>query len=1345
MIKYLSKKLVKTVAIVALAGLTGVVEAQSWSQAGPIYNAGRSRNMIVDKNDASGNTMYVGSASSGLFYTNDGGVNWSAVPLTNNQLNISYIAQAADGKIYVATGEGFLRPGQKLKAQAGTGLYRVNGTNLDLVASSTLVGTVINRVACSPSSANIIALATNKGIMVSTDGGTSFNIAPGTTPSSTLVSGQDVKFDNSGILYCSQGNETAIGPAAAAEASKVYKSSDNQLSSFSQLTTLNSPLLQNDIYGRIELAIAPSNNSVIYASCASKFAGNSAPASPNLKGLFVSYDAGATWGLILQGSSQLDPLMNGENFGTVVIGGTAASGDYAQVIKVDPFDSDQLYIGSYQFYYWKRTGGPNSNPVGTWTKKGVTFIPNSQFFLARNIHDIEFIKSGNSISKFFFVTDAGIYRSTDVLNGTFGLTSFQPFYKGLITGQFNSVSIERFPLSAGNSNSAPGTQVIPYSGFIGGTGGNGLNYFSGNYPNVTQESVYSSGDVYQSEFSKILPSAAYFTQGAGKLFRSTDVKSSDPVQVDLLVNSRLQTIVPFDNTTYNATGTPFKMWETYGQTTVNPDSAVFYNDSLRFAASMIGVSTLTTQTTFSFSAARSSSSALIDSIAIRTGTVLLPLSGSAANAPGFTGTDKKDIMIKLSNTYTVPSAGTTTPAILQQTGPVVPGNTSVVLNQTSLLDNITVTFTAPPFATKTQSSSASVPDFAAYYRVFCTVFYKIPAGSTVTVVDDKISTKTATYSAVLTNSLSWQYGNSQPAYTITATNTVGVTNPTFVAMPGNISSTPSSSPSIIVRPITTTNYSIYAYGTYTTSAKPVTYTINAVPAGTASISNPTYNLQPGNVTQTTTAFVVTPTTTTNYTITETGTGTLTSQDTYSTVNSSTYNLMPGNVNQSTPVFTVTTPTTGPTTYTLLGLSSNTAIGANTSTTSILPLVTTSNNIGYFLAAVPPNNKPVKMEMGTSARMAMGYGANVYVSNAPLSLNNPLSLINVSADKCLTTDAAGNKLTGASNTVAVSGTVTALEWSKNGTELYYATNDALSGNKFLYRVSYLDALLDSTAKSYSGKLHTNVFTFSNTVAPDGTKHNPRSPYRTALLGGPYTKIITGISVTNDDKAIAVTFDDPSGTKIMYSTVADVRKCNSTNVALVSKNGTGLPTTKLYCSLMEKSDNKKVFVGTDFGVYRTDDITAATPTWVDANNNQLPPLQVFDLKQQVMRSWDCYNSGAILAATNGRGVWINKDYQVNYYVGVDEVPAAKSENNMSLYPNPTNGDVFVTFAAVDGESATLSIMDINGRVVKTENLGKLNAGGDLTYSFQTTDLASGMYIVNVNGTSGAKRVAKLIVTK
>jgi hypothetical protein len=1332
MIKYLSKKLVKAFAVVALAGLSGVVDAQpfNWSQAGPVYNAGRSRNMIVDKADPSGNTLYVGSASSGVFYSNDGGVNWSAVTLAGNKLNVSYIAQAADNKIYVATGEGFLRPGQKLKAQAGTGLYVINGTNLDLVAPASMVGTVINRVACSPQSPLKIALATNKGILTSTDGGLVFTVLSG-PPTATTCIGQDVKFDSNGILYASAGNENSTSPAAAAEFSKVYKSTDNNISALTPITTMTSSLLQADNYGRIELAIAPSNNNVIYASAATKYAGSAAPASATTKGLFVSYDAGASWGLILQGSPQLDPLGNG---------GSLASGDYAHVITVDPFDADRIYVGGYQFYYWKRTGGPNSNPVGTWTQKGLTFAFNTQLFLAANIHDIKLITSGTTIDKFFFITDAGIYRSTDVLTGLFGTTSFQPFYKGLITGQFNSVSIERYPLA--NVPTSNSQSVTPFTGFIGGTGGNGLNYFSGNFPLVTNEVVWGSGDIYQSEFSKILPNAAYYTAGSGKLFRSTDVRTSAPTQIDLLSNAKLQTIVPYDNTTYNVTGTPFKLWENYGQTAASPDSMVFYNDTLRFSASMIGVQTLTTQTTFTFSAARPNQFALIDSIVVRTGTVVLPIGGPTKDAPAFIGSDKKDINIAFVDTYTAPAIGTATPPIKSQNGPVVTSSTSVVLNSTTLLDNISVTFTAAPFLAKTTASYQSVPDAAAYYRVFCTVFYKYKAGDVVTVVDDKISTKTYSYSTTLTQPLNWDYSTSLTSFTMgAAASSSAVSNPTYVLTPGNTA--PSSNPVFTVAPITTTNYTLTTYGGYTVAARSVTYTINAIPSGTV-VPTPSYVLTPGNITQTTTAFVVTPTTTTNYTISEVGTGTITGSTTFSTVNSSTYNLMPGNVNQSTPVFTVAvTPTNAGATYTLLGLSSNTAIGANTSTVATPVAATSFSTFGYFAAPIGANNKPVKIANVVSARIAMGYGANVYVSNAPLSLNNPLSMINVSSNKCLTTDAAGNKLSGASNTVAISGTVTALEWSKSGTELYYATNDLLSGTKALYRVSYIDALMDSTAKNYSGKLHTNVFTFSTTNAPDGTKNNPRSPYRTALLGT-YTSVVTGISVTNDDKAIAVTFDDVAGTKIIYSGAADVRKCNSTNVNFAPKNGSGLPASKIYCSLMEMSDNKKVFVGTDLGVYYTSDITAGSPSWADANNSQLPVLQIFDLKQQVMRPWDCYNSGIIYAATNGRGIWSNKNFLAPpYYVGVEELET-KRENNLSLYPNPTNGDVFVAFNSNEGETAIISVMDINGRIVKQEKLGKLSSG-EATYTLDTKELSSGMYIVSINSDMGTKRVAKLIVTK
>jgi hypothetical protein len=48
------------------------------------------------------------------------------------------------------------------------------------------------------------------------------------------------------------------------------------------------------------------------------------------------------------------------------------------------------------------------------------------------------------------------------------------------------------------------------------------------------------------------------------------------------------------------------------------------------------------------------------------------------------------------------------------------------------------------------------------------------------------------------------------------------------------------------------------------------------------------------------------------------------------------------------------------------------------------------------------------------------------------------------------------------------------------------------------------------------------------------------------------------------------------------------------------------------------------------------------------------------------------------------------------------------------------------------------------VKQENFGKLFAG-ETNFVFDTADLTTGVYIVNVSGTSGIKRVAKLIVTK
>jgi hypothetical protein len=1147
----------KVIGLAVLTGLSVFIQAQSdfsWSQAGPVYNSGRSRNLVVDKRDPSGNTLFTGSASSGVFKTINGGALWSPLNDQGRVRNISYMAQGSDNTIYVATGEGFLRAGQALKAQVGTGLYILQGDTLALREPASNVGTIINRIACR-TNANVVALATNKGIFVSKDGGAFFNTG---IPTTSLTSGQDVKFDQSGTLYCSIGNEKSF---TGSPSSQIYKSNDNSsYTSFAPITPTSSAL-GTPKYGRIELAIAPSNDNVIYASIARK-ATNPVDNSASLNGLFVSYDAGQNWGLILQGGGPLDPMTDE---------GPTASGDYAQAILVNPTNSDQLIFGSYKLYLFQRTGGSNSSPTGIWNRISQSF---SSFFspsyLHENIHDIKIIGSGAS-AKFYFVTDAGIFRSVDlaaaISNGS-TFPSYQPFYKGLVTGQFNSVSIQAFP---SGTVATTGT-ITANNAFIGGTGGNGLTYFDGIFPLASQETNYSSAEIYNAEFSKILPNAAYFTSGtANGLFRITDVRSAQPDRI--FVNTYSGSIsrltpagVAFANEATNPAGNPFKLWENYGQVQNPPDTLVFYNDSLRVSTGISGgIPTLTTQTTFTFSSGRPNKFALIDSIAIRTGTVLAETPSSPV-PPQFSGNDRKDIFIKLANNYTV-SSGITNPPVSLRVGPAAAA--SVTLDAGSGLDNIAVTFTSPPFLSKTTPSFTGVPDASVYYKVFATIFYKYKVGDSITIKDNSISTKNLTYSFALTKPLRWS-----------------------LASPN--------------------------------APKPIPAPTNQVQKVAARIS------------------------------------------------------------------------------------------------ARIALVYQSSKI---TGGVPPA---------------------VLVSKAPLSLNEPLNLVRVSQSGCLTTDANGAPT---NTTIKIIGKPILLEWSKRGTELFYATD-----SNRLYRVSNIGMILDNSPSSYSGKLNTDIFTFSD--PPNTTTVNPRSPYRTTLLGT-FTKPITSISIDKNDSAILLTFNDPSGMNVSYSK-NNILKSDFSNINFSSKTSPVLANLTTYCSLIIKDTAKvaqQVLIGTDNGLFYTNNIRAQTPTWTQAidkqlaKGNQLPNVQIFDIKQQTLEPWNCYNSGQIYVATNGRGIWTNKKYYTGFefVTGLDELPGnATTENNLVIYPNPTNGNVNVSFNSIDGETAAVSVMDINGRVVKMENLGKLISGQG-SYSFETNDLSAGMYIVNVSSSSGIKRVAKLIVSK
>ncbi|MBL7918179.1 MAG: hypothetical protein JNM96_07260, partial [Bacteroidia bacterium] len=584
-------KLVGAFLVALFTGVEISAQTYNWSPAGPVLSAGRSRNMVVDKNN--NNVLYVGSVSSGIFESTDAGANWFPLDDQGSVRNISYLAQAADGTIYAGTGEGFLRLTARQRALVGTGLYKLLSNNtLQLVMDSATLGTVITRVACHPLDANKIAVAGNKGLFVSIDGGASFTKASGAiAPTATALT---VAYDGQGNLLATTTSVTTGGGV------RMYRSIGGGAADFTDITPI-STLLPNSNYGRIEFAVSNGNSATIYASIAKPTNPNLNTSSASLYAFFVSKDAGINWTMILEGSPQLDPLSSG---------GSSNSGDYAHCVLVNPLNENQVFIGSYKFYSWtKNATGPEG--VGTWIRYGSELAFNSPVYLRQNIHDIKVTTSGSSISKFYFVTDAGIYRSTDFL------TSFQPFFKGLSTAQYNSISIARYPKSANTSNT-----LTPYSGYIAGTAGNGLGFFSGNYPAVTNEFNYLSGDINGVQYSLLSPNTVFASNFTGNLYLASDILTNEPnimqashlaskcnsepaiTQIDFrgITNGGTTTDDIYTNNSYSVIGTPFKLWEstkTIGTPTNSwantIDSTLFYNDSVRVLIPL----TSTVETVFS--------------------------------------------------------------------------------------------------------------------------------------------------------------------------------------------------------------------------------------------------------------------------------------------------------------------------------------------------------------------------------------------------------------------------------------------------------------------------------------------------------------------------------------------------------------------------------------------------------------------------------------------------------------------------------------------------------------------------------------------------------------------------
>ena len=298
----------------------------SWRFKGPDNVGGRTRALAIDKQDTT--HLMAGAVSGGLWDSFNGGVTWQPYDPDFKISNVSSIAQGSDGTFYVATGSRFDGSGNTKNLGSdfvGTGLFKLtgNGNSQLLVGPSADFNynaewSTIEEVVVDPRNPQRIFAAMNRGLRESTDGGVTW-----TNPIGLTAGCRDIAMSDDGKILVAYSNS-------------IYVSTDDGAT--------YTPTVFSGA-SRIELAIAPSNTNIMYASIA---ASNSC-----LFGVYRSSDAGTTW----------IPLPNTPDYFN---GGLQCQGNYDNTIAVYPTDPGRIIVGGVSLFQWRQSSVDPATPQGEW-------------------------------------------------------------------------------------------------------------------------------------------------------------------------------------------------------------------------------------------------------------------------------------------------------------------------------------------------------------------------------------------------------------------------------------------------------------------------------------------------------------------------------------------------------------------------------------------------------------------------------------------------------------------------------------------------------------------------------------------------------------------------------------------------------------------------------------------------------------------------------------------------------------------------------------------------------------------------------------------------------------------
>ncbi len=209
----------------------------------------------------------------------------------------------------------------------------------------------------------------------------------------------------------------------------------------------------------------------------------------------------------------------------------------------------------------------------------------------------------------------------------------------------------------------------------------------------------------------------------------------------------------------------------------------------------------------------------------------------------------------------------------------------------------------------------------------------------------------------------------------------------------------------------------------------------------------------------------------------------------------------------------------------------------------------------------------------------------------------------------------------------------------------------------------------------------------------------------------SQVVTSISVNRDDpnKVMITLGNYGNDVYVMYS-----ENALDQYPAFESRQG-DLPHMPVYSSVLEMMNPDLAILGTEHGIFVTENITSSSPKWSKQLTN-MGSVPVFDLSQQTVAQppmrvklvngneviYEDYhgtsNWGSIYAATYGRGLFRCDNF---HQVGIEDNPLNQKAVRLKLYPNPAYDHTTLEMNSDKNEDISLYIYDLTGRMVSTQN--------------------------------------------